>query len=259
MFHLPIKEFFYSSYRIHTEFSDETKTLKGAGTGFVLEIAPGVAWIITNRHVIDIDYRRKDAKYKNFKLSQFIITGRDPNDQEYSFYLHEDAEIFYHEDYENDVAIIRAHVYLVPGQRIHWHFTLSHLATKEIYQTILPFDWICYSGFPPTHDKLANRPIVRSGHIASDPRFDYSWDSDNRGQCVAYEGFSYEGSSGSPIFVPPRGIQGLPDTRHGYLIGINAGHIPVEHGVHSGISYFYKSTVILEIIEKNNLKEKLNN
>src|SRR5699024_3366260 len=105
--------------------------------------------------------------------------------------------------------------------------------------------------------KLANRPIIRSGHIASDPEFNYSWDMNNRGQCVAYEGFSYEGSSGSPIFAPPRGLQNLPNSRLGYLIGINAEHIPEQFG-HSAISYFYKSTVILDIIEKNNLITKLN-
>ncbi len=258
MFHIPGKEIFYSSYKINIEFSDGIKKLQGSGTGFVLEIAPGVAWIVTNRHVIDLDYRKPTPKYKDFKLSNFTITGRDSNDIEYSYRLHEDAEKYFHEDYENDVAIVRAHVYLVDGQRFHWHFGLSHLATKEIYKTILPLDWVCYSGFPPTHDKLANRPIIRSGHIASDPHFDYSWDSKNKGQCVAYEGFSYEGSSGSPVFAPARGLTNLPNSRNGYLVGINAGHISEQSG-HSGISYFYKSTVILEIIEKNNLIKKLNN
>jgi len=116
-----------------------------------------------------------------------------------------------------------------------------------------PFDLICYSGFPNQHDKLGGRPIIRSGHIASDPQYDYSWDDRYRGKCIAYEGFSSEGASGSPIFAPPRGMHGILNSRHGYLVGVNAGHIPNTTG-HSGISYFYKSTVILEIIERHELK-----
>ncbi len=74
----------------------------------------------------------------------------------------------------------------------------------------------------------------------------------SHGNCVAYEGFSTEGASGSPIFAPPRGMENIPNSRHGYLIGINAGHIPENYG-HSGISYFYKSTIIIDIIEKYKL------
>ena len=73
--------------------------------------------------------------------------------------------------------------------------------------------------------------------------------------CVAYEGFSFPGASGSPVYAPPRGAHGIPDSRDGYLIGVNAGHVPTHPAGHSGISYFYKSTVLLDIIEQNNLKE----
>jgi hypothetical protein len=154
---------------------------------------------------------------------------------------------------ENDVVLIEGRIYLDNGQGFHWHFGIEQLATPETFKTIDPFDLVCYSGFPGQHDKLANRPIIRSGHIASDPQYDYSWDKNYRGQCVAYEGFSFEGSSGSPIIAPRRGMKSIPNSRHEYLIGVNAGHIKDSDG-HKGISYFYKSTVILEIIEKYNLK-----
>ncbi len=134
---------------------------------------------------------------------------------------------------------------------------MEHLADEEIFTTIDPFDLVCYTGFPDQHDKLGDRPIIRSGHIASDPNYDYSWNSKSQGKCVAYEGFSSGGASGGPIFSPPRGMSNIPNSRHGYLIGINAGHIPGSDG-HSGISYFYKSTVILNIIEKNKLRNMIN-
>ncbi len=252
MFHEPSDKFLYSAYKIDVSHSDGNKIITGVATGFVLEISKGVAWIITNRHVIDLDYKQINPKYKNFKLSQFKITGRKSDDTEYSFTLHKNAELYYHDNIENDIVIIRAHVYLQKGESLHWHFGMSHLADEKIYNQIKAFDLICYSGFPKTHDKLGNRPIIRSGNIASDPKYDYSWNTDYQGQCVAYEGFSSEGASGSPVFAPPRGLQNIPNSRHGYLIGVNAGHIPSQFG-HSGISYFYKSTVIHDIIRIHDL------
>jgi hypothetical protein len=124
---------------------------------------------------------------------------------------------------------------------------------EEFYSTVQAFDLICFSGFPDQHDKLGNRPILRSGRIASDPRFNYSWDKSNHGSCVAYEGFSFAGSSGSPVYAPARGALGLQNSRDALVVGINAGHVPSYPNGHSGISYFYKSTVVLEIMSQHGL------
>lgn len=253
MFQEPPDHFLYSAYKINLEHSDGHKTIYGVATGFVLTIE-GFPWIITNRHVIDRDYKQETPKFKNFKLSKFIITGRDPADKEYSFQLYEGTDFYFHNDYENDVVIIRAKIYYQGSKTLQWHFTMEHLAGKNIFDSVQPFDLICYSGFPNSHDKLNNRPIVRTGTIASDPKHNYSWNSEFQGQCVAYEGFSSEGASGSPIFAPQRGMTGIPNSRDGFLIGVNAGHVPDGFG-HSGISYFYKSTVLHEIIDRNNLRE----
>ena len=230
MFHELPKQFLYSSYKIDIEYSDGSKIINGIATGFIIEIGEAVPWIVTNRHVIDIDYKKSTAKFKDFKLSKFTITGRKADDTEYSFQLHENAAFYFHDDYENDIVLIRAHVYLIEGQSFHWHFGIKHLADETIFKEIEPLDLICYTGFPNTHDKFGNRPILRSGNIASDPQFNYSWNNQYQGQCVAYEGFSSEGASGSPIFALPRGLYGIPNSRHGYLIGVNAGHIPEQFG-----------------------------
>lgn len=253
MFHEPQKQFLYAAYKVEAEHSDNAENKKsGVATAFILEIAKGVPWIVTNRHVVDRDYRQATAKYKDFSLNRFLITGRRPDDSVYTLQLHEDAEQYFHEDKENDVVLIQARGYLEEPKNLHWHFRIEHLANAEVFKTVDPFDLICYSGFPSQHDKLGDRPIIRSGRIASDPQYNYSWDDKPHGQCVTYEGFSSEGASGSPVFAPPRGMQSISNSRHGYLIGVNAGHIPNTTG-HSGISYFYKSTVILEIIEKHGL------
>ncbi|WP_411358652.1 trypsin-like peptidase domain-containing protein [Pseudidiomarina salilacus] len=255
MFHEPPKQFLYSAYKLEVEFQDDCGTIKtGTATAFILEVAESTPWIVTNRHVIDLNYKQDSAKYKNFKLVKLSMTGRRADDSVYTLNLHPNARVFTHDDEENDVALIEARIYLYGNSGFHWHFGMEHLATEEILKSVEPFDLVCYAGFPQQHDKLGKRPIIRSGHIASDPQYDYSWDGKPRGQCVAYEGFSSAGSSGSPVFAPPRGMQNISNSRNGYLIGVNAGHIPDIQG-HSGISYFYKSTAILEIIKKFALME----
>nr|GFC33147.1 hypothetical protein [Tanacetum cinerariifolium] len=254
MFHEPPKNFLYLAYKIYIEHSDGDKIKNGTATGFVLDIGNGIPYIVTNRHIVDIDYKQPTAKYKNFTISKFIITGRNPDDTEYSIELQWNSKIYFHDDIENDIVLIMPVVSSAEDAILHWHFSIEHLADEEIFSKMEPLDLICYTGFPSTHDKFSNRPILRSGHIASDPRYNYSWNSDYQGQCVAYEGFSSAGASGSPIFAPSRGMRYIPNSRNGYLIGVNAGHIPSQDYGHSGVSYFYKSTVIHEIVESNNMR-----
>jgi hypothetical protein len=257
MFHEPAENFLYAAYKVELEYHDELGNLKsGIATAFILDIANGIPLIVTNRHVIDFNYKKKTTQDQDFILHKFLMTGRRLNDSTYTFKLNDNPTYYFHDDEENDIVLIEARGELNGGETLHWHFGMEHLADAEIFKTIQPFDLICFSGFPDQHDKFSDRPIIRSGHIASDPKYDYSWSKESYGQCVAYEGFSSAGASGSPIFAPPRGMGHIPNSRNGYLIGVNAGHIDDSYKSHSGISYFYKSTVILEIIEKHNLKDK---
>jgi hypothetical protein len=259
MFHEPPTQFLYSAYQLKTSHVDLQGSFKsGVATGFVLEGTPRVPWIVTNRHVVDLDFRQPTSKYKDFKLKDLAITGRRSDDSSYTLRLHPEARFFFHQNDKNDVVVIEPRCVWegVPEDQraLHWHFGREALAGPDVFSDSLhPFDLICYSGFPDQHDKLGNRPILRSGHIASDPKFDYSWDTDPHGSCIAYEGFSFPGASGSPVYAPARGATRIPNSRHGFLVGVNAGHVPNHPSGHSGVSYFYKSTVILEILAQNGL------
>lgn len=256
MFHEPPTNFLYSAYLVETEHTGPDGTVKrGSATAFVLDVGGTSPYIVTNRHVLDLDYNNQpDAKYKNYELTNLVLTGRRADDSLYSFRIHPKAAEFVHEDTQNDVALIEGHIYTDGPDSLHWHFGMWHLADEAVFSTLKPFDVVCCTGFPAQHDKLGIRPLLRSGHIASDPAYDYSWDGAvPRGKCVAYEGFSFPGASGGPIFAPPRGSAGIADSRHGYLVGVNAGHVPSYPSGHSGISYFYKSTVILEIVSAHSL------
>lgn len=261
MFYQPPANFLYSAYLIQVAFSSVDGSRKeGKATGFVVSTKENMPVVITNRHVIDLDYRQKDARYKDYSLQQLRIKGRRTDDSVYTFDLNPKTEILYDSHYENDVVAIIPRVLEAEPEQfakgIHWHFGIEHLATEDLFQNLLyAYDDVAFSGFPAQYDRLADRPIMRSGKIASDPKFDYSWSDQFEGSCVAYEAFSSEGASGSPVFAPPRGLANIPNSRNGYLVGINAGHVPDHQmfGTHSGISYFYKSTVILNILKNNNL------
>src|SRR5947199_8976750 len=133
------------------------------------------------------------------------------------------------------------------------------LATDEELAKLDLCDTIAFPGYPAFFDHNGDRPIMRVGAISSDPASDYRPDYNSIGRRIAYEAFSTEGSSGSPVFALPKGLQlgpGLsgPGHRTAMLIGINSGHVLGRDErigqIHSGLSYCFKSTSILECIEK---------
>lgn len=256
MYHPPKKEFLYAAHKISIIFSDGIKDIRGFGTCFIIDIGTSIPYIITNRHVIDKTYRQISHKYNLFKPMSIQIEGRNSEDKKYQIDINPNAQVYYHSNYNNDVAVILPVDMGNQTSRFHFHFDLGHLPTENLLNQIVPSDVVCFSGFPNTHDKLMDRPIMRCGTIASDPRFSYSWNKENNGDCIAYEGFSSDGASGSPVLALARGFIGHQvDARPGCLIGINAGHVPGELG-HSGISYFYKATILLDIISENMLMHK---
>ncbi|MDA8447887.1 hypothetical protein [Paracidovorax valerianellae] len=149
MFHEPPKHSLYSAYKADVEFQDDCGTKKTCtATAFILEVAKATPWIVTNRHVIDLNYKNSSAKYKNFKPVKFSMTGRRADDSVYTLILHKDAKFFTHDDEENDVALIEAKINPNENTGFHWHFGIEHLATEEILKTVEPFDLVCYAGFP---------------------------------------------------------------------------------------------------------------
>ena len=141
----------------------------------------------------------------------------------------------------------------VAPQQSSFFVPINLLATAKDYESQFSVcDFVAFPGFPEWYDKLQQRPILRSGTIASDPRYDYSFVPEYKGECVAYEAFSYGGSSGSPVFAVEKGPKpgpgiSFPGFRELKLLGINAGHLNVgsSNPQHSGISYLYKSSAIL--------------
>jgi hypothetical protein len=253
MYAPPPRHLLYLAYKLEVEFTDNSGTIKtGSGTAFILA-AGDRPILVTNRHVVDLDYNAPDSRYKNFRLEKLTLHGRSADDSRYSVNLDTSQAFFFHPAKENDVAcLVDFHAIQLPNKnfRIFHHNGIEGLATAEEFATtIWPGDQVYFAGYPAIHDKLDQRPILRAGIIASDPKYNYSVSGKFEGERVAYEAMSTPGASGSPVYAPARGINGIHDcVRRDVIVGINAGHIGAEFGAHSGMSYFIKSTVILEIL-----------
>jgi len=255
--------FLYSACLILSKFSDGTNTVTMRGTGFFINTGSSLC-LITNRHVVDIQYHDPKKEYIGYKLIDFSIDNRRnnpttklPTDIIQVQVANFDEFIFSQEPL-NDIACLKSVTPKNGTVKIDHGIPIEIVATEEqINNELSVCDFVAFPGFPDWYDKLNNNPILRTGVISSDPRFDYSNTTVFMGNCMAFEAFSFGGSSGSPVFAIQKGFQvgtGISAPAGFYrkvlLIGINAGHFDTGAGHHSGISYLFKSSEILKLINK---------
>ncbi|MDP1774695.1 MAG: hypothetical protein Q8L15_20705 [Methylobacter sp.] len=217
--------------------------------------------------MLDIGYDKKPGEYSGFELISVEIqvfladlSSQEamPKTRSLAFLPASNNSVVFSVDYKNDVGvIINPQVATLETQGFRSDHFVGHemIADNSWIDTKLTVcDFVAFPGFPPWHDKAEQRPIFRTGTISSDPRSNYSYSGQTEGQKIAYEAFSFGGSSGSPVFALQKGLEpGAGIKFNGYreckLIGVNAGHLNHENIQHSGISYFFKSSVILELID----------
>ena len=260
MIHGIKNNFLYSAKKINVLCRKGSETINSQGTGFFIITADKQSFLVTNRHVVDPGY--SNSQYKEFVMDEIAIESYKSIDQsgqplEFQKVTIRKPTISFDENPYNDVVCL-TNLTLSDNLTINSAIEYNLLADREWINTKLTVcDSIAYPGFPEWFDHKKNIPIFRMGTIASDPRTDYCYQQDNPVAArIAYEGFSSGGASGSPVFATQKGFpvgDGLeaPEGffRETKLIGINAGHFPSNNG-HSGISYFYKSSVIKDIIDK---------
>lgn len=254
-------DYLYSAYKISTEFVDSNgKVICGDGTAFFVLDDLRHVHLVTNRHNVDLNFKEPTGKYTDFKLTKVVLKGKGKDsaglptiDQEFQISI---GRIAFSTD-ENDIAIfIQAQARKNPdgsNKSIDFPIPIRMLADRrQIHDDLQIGDVVGFPGYPEWYDRAGNRPIFRIGTISSDTRFNYSHGKLVNGDCIAYEAFSFGGSSGSPVFALQRGLTGSITTynaRELLLIGVNAGHLKTSDQFnHSGISYFYRSDIVLEMI-----------
>lgn len=267
MFHGLNNSFLYTALRLKTSFFRERDgyAKESIGTCFFVVNQKGKPCLVTNRHMLDAGYSDKERKYLGCELETIEIEGflspagstTLPRDRTSMQFHTEHNQIRFSSTYAEDVACVHNPQIVNPTDLARADFPIPYdfVATKDWLDSNLSVcDFVVFPGYPDWHDKLENRPIMRTGTIASDPRSDYSHKGEREGRKIAYEAFSFDGSSGSPVFAVMKGLRpgpgiSFPDFREPKFIGINAGHLEADFGHHSGISYFFKSSVILELID----------
>lgn len=263
--------FLYSAKRIVTYWDTNQGIISLEGTGFFISKGDNI-YLITNRHVAELAYAY--PKYNGAVLIKFLIEGYESVEEgelpsKYSTIpISNFNDFVVHPNDSNDIACLKdpkCNLDNSETSSISLPIDYEMLATNEDFNTkLIVCDRIAYPGFPEWYDKKNKTPIFRMGTIASDPRVGYSLFSNAPdADCVAYEGFSTNGASGSPVFAVQRGFsvgKGINAPEGFYrpvmLVGINAGHFLDEDKHHSGISYFFKSSAIIDVINLSNTKDK---
>lgn len=267
MYHGLTHETIYAAARTTARFESRAGDVKEiSGTSFGLIVAEKLV-LVTNRHIVDLNFGRTDAKYVEFSLRHLICEIRardtasgDPGATRRLIVPMTHNQLLFDANPRNDVAVIfDAQTGNLDGsndRRWEYCFRWEDVATEnELRSELQPFDVLAFPGFPDGFDKLGLRAIIRGGTVACDPRFEYSFESEDRGEILLYEGFSFGGSSGSPVIaipkIPPINVDPHPANRFRRLlvVGVNAGHLTAPTGQHAGLSYFVRSSVIRRIVE----------
>ncbi|MEQ1650868.1 MAG: serine protease [Hyphomicrobium sp.] len=263
MFHSLPRDFLYSAYFIKSTFAEPSgKEHVFSGTCFFVNSEDGSRPnLVTNRHVVEPQY--KDRKWKELTLRHFDVRGYCRVTGLRDIWLKASTSSWiFPNDYCEDVAILPSPQFhaLNPSDHNFQPYGLSAnlLASFDDFQnTVEICDMLAFPGYPPWFDQNGQRPIIRGGTVASDPRSDYRSAGMQEARRMAYEAFSFGGSSGSPVFALAKGLRLGGGLQGGYfrdikLVGINGGHLQNstygEHQ-HSGISYLFKSTVILDCLQ----------
>ncbi|MFM9987861.1 serine protease [Flavobacterium sp.] len=201
----------YSTIRIET-FSE------GTGTGFFFDFnseSPNDKErlvIITNWHVIE-----------GVNTGQLIFTKIDdkgnPLDTEHITVVLENFESLWipHPDVDVDLCIlpIKSIIEKIPENFFNGHFDISHLPKTDELEKLCALEEIIMVGYPNgTWDEYNNKPIIRKGITATNPRLKYGGEDE-----FLIDAACFPGSSGSPVIIYNTGHYLDRDDNH-YLVRI---------------------------------------
>lgn len=171
----------------------------------------------------------------------------------------------------SDAAIIRDPIFSddLGSYKFGKQIKKEDLADSSFFKDkVAMMDIASFIGFPGTGDSIwwddqFNFPIARVINIASLPTIPFSNEAIPTEDTLLVSGLSFSGSSGSVVLLHEKGVragQGLKNPAYvpPKVLGIMSGHwreLNSEPKMfsHSGLSYFTRSTSILELMEKEPL------
>lgn len=267
--------------RIKIVFADKVGNYKdGIGTGFWIGVKDQRIFI-TNKHNVDPTLKFGDTELELFSIHielRKLYIQEDESVDELS-----KTDFFEVKNFENslkisknaDCAILVAPEFELPeGYEVFILPDRYKLADDNFLRMhVHLMDPVSFIGFPGSkgkdlwYDTEWNLPIARNASIASFTWKSFRNDSIKTEDVILVSGLSFNGSSGSPVFLHQKGIDpsligrndpylsNVPDFPYvpPSIIGIMSGHfIDIDQTPamfnHSGLSYFTTSKSIWELI-----------
>jgi len=188
------EQLLYTTIRI--ECLDQNKNAVSMGTGFILQRPVGddkhKLYIVSNKHVL---CGAKSIAISFIRMKENEVEVRDHipitiNDFEDIVVAHPDPDI--------DVALFEWTnlIYMIPDRIIFKFVPYDILATFDEPELTVAQN-VYFVGYPDDrYDKKNNLPLIRSGMIASHPKYDYNGES-----AFIIDAQVFPGSSGSPVFI----------------------------------------------------------
>ncbi|MCK6544186.1 hypothetical protein L6Q79_16075 [bacterium] len=254
----------FSVNRIQVEFVDEIGNVKLiVGTGFWVSTQSGDCFV-TNKH--NLDPSLKLGLQTKFKLKMIKIELRKVESEKFypdtTFYSLKAYELYLSKD--ADCAVLAMVEFENRDNSFQPYSIKCNLAGENFFGGFLPvetMDSAVFIGFPNDwFDQKWNYPIARMATIASLPTIPFTHPAIKTSDVVLVSGYSFSGSSGSPIILITD-YSKIPDRfkilypKH-TVIGIMSGHFQeLEPSIfnHSGLSYYTRANSIVELLESNDL------
>lgn len=262
----------YGVSRIRSIFRDGIGVMeeRSLGTGFWVKVGNTFAFV-TNAHNVDPGY--KHPALTGLRLSEVEIelraTGPTEAGMFTKFFRVANAAASLFQSRDADCALFwnpQLADYDSAEYAVSFAFNQEYLADQTWFSTKLQImDEIFFLGFPVVggrnwFDDNTRLPIARSAIFACFPGFPFEHEDIRTTDTLLVSGLSFSGSSGSPAFVPERGIRPGGDLvdasyRPAKLAGLMSGHWwedAVEPPLlrHSGLSYLTRSTSILSLLQE---------
>jgi hypothetical protein len=256
--------------RLKSTFIDDLgnhRTIQG--TGFWLTLPKGGSAFITNKHNVDLKIKLGiDTK---FSLSETKIEIRKLGDN----LLHNTTEFFLIKNLTEslnvssaaDCALFRDPIFPdKPKDFKSIPLRYNEIADEQfLKEKVQIMDFASFIGFPGDSqtewwDQYFNFPIARLCSISSLPEIPFRNKAISTEDVTLVAGFSFSGSSGSPVILHEKSIKVDEKTLTNpfyvppRIIGIMSGHtieFPNNESMfrHTGLSYFTRSTSILNLID----------
>lgn len=268
--------------RLEVVFLDELGNKKDPifGTAFWIESERGEKVLVTNKHLFSPEMA--SDRYKGCKVAELRVQLREKNANIFGKRVEffeidlEKIKGFVHT--EADVALIvnplfkRGHVTDNKSSFGYSVIKYTDVADEDfICNETSMLDTVAFIGYPKSwYDDVWKLPIARKAEMASGPKKSFEKEKKLTSDITLVTGLSFGGSSGSPVIILPKGIQAISvktSSAEGgtenftyisaKVVGIMSGHmdwvvVKTKEDLltpHSGLSYFTRSSTILEMLE----------